>query len=492
MSYYFNTNFLTRLQNGTAFSTSVVVYLFEQAPTFDAEEPPGTGMLTPSPEGLPTYMSIDFPSVLEQQLGWGHAIKGPVVVTTQGSFPAPNTTTKFVSTTTPEIFDLADTFPTTMIRALVFCENLGGPAMDKIMFATTTPLRGGMVLNHWDSIMPQLDTGTTPDATVLFTYLPVVAPSPQLAKEGDIRILKGTPSFDSARTQHVWVYPQRTNFICNPSFEGLPLTNYWRSNGTLAQTTPAPPGSGVSSGRVSGTGPLVLESNFFPLATRRQETGWTIQLKARCDTAQNGRLKVALLTWEDDFSATNTDWGTEEWSISGGFAHIRTMRRTGETATGQLRIEVMGCTYFDIDQVCVEPGLLPTNGNDWPYFDGDSLYDNEGDYSWYGQPAWANATYSCWYNFRYPTFGRLFSESLDTSAPSPGAVFTEVDEAQQGSVYQWVPAGTQVEAHLDVLYVGDPRTQPLVLSSATVHAYKDPVNPTTTPLGVVPPTWAAG
>ena len=478
MSYYFNTNFLTRLQAGAAFSTSIVVYLFEQAPSFDVSEPVGEGMASPS------YAGIDTPSALATQLGWGPYIKGPAVTTTQSLL---GTNFRYVHLAAPnQLFNLASDFPTKRIRALVFCENLGTPATDKILFATNTALGGGTVLNHYDSLMPQHDTGT--NANVLFSWVRQTAPTPQTAKEGSILILRGAPPFESARTQHVWIYPQRVNLVCNPSFEGAPLTTYWRSNGTLAQVTPAPPGSGVNAGRVSGTDvPLVLESNFFPLSYgRRRESGWTIQLQARCHGDYAGQLKVALLTWEDDFTQTYADWGTEQWAISGGFTQIRTMRGAGESYMGQLRIEVQGCPYFDIDQVCVEPGLLPTNAHDWPYFDGASLYDNEGDYAWYGGEARANATYSCWYNFRYPTFGRLFARLVDPVPP--GGVFTELDEAEQGAVYQWVPAGTQVESHLDVLYPHDPRSQPAPLTGDP-HEYKDEGDPDTTPLGVERPVW---
>ena len=113
---------------------------------------------------------------------------------------------------------------------------------------------------------------------------------------------------------------------------------------------------------------------------------------------------------------------------------------------------------------CVEPGWLPANYNDWPYFDGDSTYGALDDYSWYGDkersagtPSRAHKTYSCWYNHRRAVTGRLFQWS-DPDDEGPGSVFTDEEVAAQGMVYSWVPAGTPVQQHLDVLYPYDPQS----------------------------------
>ena len=219
-------------------------------------------------------------------------------------------------------------------------------------------------------------------------------------------------------------------------------------------------GGGNFCGHTIGT---ILESNMFPMnMPYKREDGWTIQARVKSD----GEIKVGLIAWEPDFASTVSDWGreivgpdgtmvsAEAWHPSGGYINIRTIRRVGDVTTGLLRLETNG-TYMDIDQVCVEPGMMPMNKDDWPYFDGSNQYQSAGDYSWYGNP---HASYSCWYNNRSAVMGRLFAWGLDPEDQAPGGVITDEETIKQGLVYQWVPAGTPVQEHYDVLYPNDPKT----------------------------------
>jgi hypothetical protein len=450
VSAFFNTTFLNTLKAGWT-GGPVVMYMFPQAPAF-------TEASTDDTTVTDAYIGIDLITNLETTFGWGPSIRCPAqtsTVTVSGTLHLADV---------PQAFNLPDSMTETEVRALVFARDNGGPTTDQIMFGTDTLTSGGLILRGVDGIVPVYNSAA--DGLLLFMWYEVEAGAgaevmPD-AHEGRLLLDKGPPTtFYAARTQHVWVYPQRINFIANPSFEND--TNFWRTNPTTTKSrlADAPPGAGVYSGRFTGPPNLIVESNMFPLTYgRRREDGWTIQLKARGE----GTLKVGMLSWDDSMRTTITDWGRDSYTdadnqtifgfrLSPGFNHIRTLRYAGDVTSGMLRLETDG-TYLDIDQVCVEPGLLPTNGVDWPYFDGASFYGVKGDFSWYGNHP--HASYSCWYDIRLATFGRLFGRNLSPEDQLPSGHFTDQDAAELGMAYQWVPAGTPVVAHMDVLYPNDP------------------------------------
>lgn len=429
---------------------TVTMYLFPQAPTLDETK-------------TFSYTSVDS---LVPLLGWGPYIGGPSIELSGNITGDPRYA--FVE----EEFDLLGGFPPTMIKAVALCVD-----GTQLMYVTDTPFPGpGLVLHDEDGFIPAVDTGVS--EMVLFSWRPVPVSAPPttlpVVHDGTLLLRYGPPDFEAARTQHVWVYPQRMNLIANPSFELG--TDYWRSNGTLAQIGATPFGGGTKAGRVTPSGPvtpespkLVLESNLFPLNYgRRTEMGLTIQMQV----GGTGSLRIGLVAWDNSFTETYTDWGPEDpLVLSGtGYTHVKVIRMRGEVHTGLLRLELDG-TVLDIDQVCVEPGVLPPNGVDWPYFDGDSQFGIPGDFSWYGGPSRHHASYSCWYNNCDATFGRMFSWKVTKADEPPEGVFSDVDVMAQGLVYQWVPAGTPVVAHLGVLYAGDPVSEiPPVVGSVLPYS----------------------
>lgn len=465
MSYYFTTQFLTLLKSGWA-GGNVQMYLFPQAPSLVYGEGEGAVATTTA------YAGINKIPTLVQSIGWGSAyVAGPMLpVTVTANI---NGTTRNVVQIDPSSrFQLPGGTATTPVMAIGFAIDNGAPVTgDDLMFVTTSVSTPPLLLHALDGIAPAVDA-TLANKRVLF-YWDTVPPGSDAAVlpnavEGTLLIERATPPFEAARTQHIWVYPQRLNLIANPSFELA--TNFWRTSatGSVARLPDAPPGGGSSCGRVTGTAvPVVLESDVFPLRYgRRRESGLTIQLQAR----GAGILKVGLISWESDYRVSVADWGnepngasrpddtTKSWLLGGGgFTQIRTIRYFGEAVAGMLRLEYrpydasVTTGIFDVDQVCVEPGVLPTNGNDWPYFDGATTYGAREDFSWYGGESFHHASYSCWYNLRNSTFGRLFAWKVDASTP-----LTDDEAALQGLAYQWVPAGTPVHGHLDVLYPDDP------------------------------------
>ena len=177
------------------------------------------------------------------------------------------------------------------------------------------------------------------------------------------------------------------------------------------------------------------------------------------------------------------------WTLTNSWLSFRTLRRLYDVSYAALRLETNG-TFLDIDRVCVEPGWLPANFNDWPYFDGDSSYGALDDYSWYGNkdrtagtPTRAHQTYSCWYNHRRAVTGRLFQWS---DPEGPGSVFTDEEVAAQG---HGLPLGARRDSgpqHLDVLYPNDPQSEvPDVVGPVTARQVD-----ANDPLGVTNP-WSA-
>lgn len=481
MTAAFNTTFLTTLKAGWApTGESVTMYLFDQAPLLGTGQEGDTAPAVPS-----AYAGINRVDDFPELLGWGPYVKGPTVpITVLNHDP-----TFYVSV--PAGFALASDFDTLNAKTLVFAVDNGGPTADQVMFLTDTPLRGGTLLYADDSILPV--ENQTLDENILFEWKKVsVAAPPEtlpVATEGQLQILKAPPAtFEAARTQHLWIYPQRVNYIANPSFEFD--TEFWRTNGTIALSGDTPGGSGVSAGLITGTPNLVLESNIFPLNYgHRRESGWTVQLTAK--GAKGKTIRVGLISWDSTFRNTSTNWGREKyttpdltnpgtsitrggWPLGEGYTHIKAVRECGDVAFGMLRIETDSNVLY-LDQVCVESGRLPPSQEDWPYFDGSTRFGAINDFTWYGGPTREHASYSCWYNNRDATFGRLFAWNVEP----PTGILTDQDLEKQGLAYQWVPAGTPVYGHLDVLYAQDP-VSPLapVVGDVLPYAAPDDLNPT--------------
>lgn len=451
MSSFFNSAFLTSLQAGGAASmtgVTVRMYVWPTAPLLEDNDVRYTGA-----------NNVTTVATLATKLGWGPSITqlAPDLAVTVNATKAP---TYYLIAPNP--FDLPSNFPDTKVAAISFVYQTGPDAsmVGKLMFTTDTLFREEpVILYNQDGIIPAPDTvnvGPTNNRWLMFWNVPTTGPIN--ADEGEIVLSKGTPLFEAARTQHVWMYPQRVNMIANPSFEAG--VTHWKKSGALTQVS-----GGIDSafyGHATGTSPIVLESNIFPVLIRKNmDEGWTVHITAR----GTGEMKIGLLSWSATYDETAVDWGPDEetWTLSStSWLSFRTLRRAFDVSTAALRLETTG-TFLDVDRICCEPGFHPGNYEDWPYFDGDSRYGALDDFSWYGDTnrptgtaSRAHKTYSCWYNHRRVVTGRLFQWALKDDGP--GSVFTDEEVAEQGLVYGWVPAGTPVEQHLDVLYPGDPQS----------------------------------
>lgn len=510
-------------------------------PTAAALLPKSEGEVTGAPITGSPYTAVDTIAALETQLGWGPSITQRATMTLPGSTALVGSTYFALMNDIGFIWPAG--FPTSMVKAVAFVYKgpKPGTMVNKIMFITDTPVPLGQVMRAGDGVIAQQDP-TRGRILVSWASDSVI--------EGPLVRKVGPAPFEPARTQHLWIYPQRTNMIANPSFEED--ATYWRSSGAASQittkisntvraattanltalsglltidtvtlvaadrvlvkdqtlsknngvytaavgawtratnadsnaelqgmevyvnngsqrgevwtcepastvvvgTTPLPfvmtpsTGGGNFAGHFAGK---IVESNQFPLVTRYNEVGWTIQMRVRSD----GEVKIGFITWAADFASTGSDWGSigEVWLPNSGWLTARTCRRIGEADFGMVRVETQG-TYIDLDQVCVEFGTMPANYEDWPYFDGSTLYGVDGDFSWYERP---NKSYSCWYNNRGAVLGRLFAWNVSSEDALPGGVFTDTEAAKQGLAHQWVPAGTPLVYHTDIMYPEDPK-----------------------------------
>ena len=426
MTAFFSTAFITALSASPGMINGSVVkcVLFREAPNFEPNDS--------------RYISKTTVAQLLAMPGW--------IPVTAGGPPLGNTITVGVRDEGKSNYVVFSSFPFTglaksEVKAVAFLR-----PDNTLMFVTNTPFGGEMrVVANGDAVT------ASPDSTLgavsnrwMFNW----ADAPQAGgtivtiSEGPLLLSLGAPTFEPSHTQHVWLYPQRANMIANPSFElASPPTGYWTTNGSATRIPLVNPpiAAGRFAGRFQYGGIVVAESNTFP--TNRQER-WTIQLMAR----GLGECKVGFVWWDDDFEEAAVDWGNETWPLDPNtFIHIAVCRTPVQTYQGMLRIESSGGD-LTIDQVLCEAGYL----KDWAYFDGDTDYGMREDFTWYGGEVRQGASYSLWYNHKKAVYGRMFARQIDGTT-----LITDEVMREQGIVYEWVPAGTVVVPHMDVLYPND-------------------------------------
>jgi hypothetical protein len=416
---------------------------------------------------------------------------------------------------------------------LVDGTELGVEAGPQVIFATTSPFARHPIFRNGDSITALVDTVTTKKWFLGWSTVSVALPSPHdvfsSAAEGTSVLWHGPPKFESTRLQHVWLMPQRVNYIANPSFEhaakiaeyvppqvgrgvGTALNaqvrisnaaanapkapssqafgtafdaaitpkpdfaGFWQTNADLPLVRQA--GTAGSSDWVGFAGKTtwsptlpqydhdsrlyIRSAAFYPL-----KRNLTFQLLAK----GTGIARVAVAYYPKDYGAQVADWGLrenllfEEWTLaSDHFTNIRGLRFTEDQCyEAALLIEVRGYladpddtgTYVPpsvaIDQCLIEEGELL----DWTYFDGDTHFAATGDYSWYGGASQVGKSYSLWYNNRNAIAGRLFGRFVDDDS-----LYTNRDEQLDSLLSNWVPSGTAIVPHWDVLKPNDTQLLP--------------------------------
>lgn len=107
------------------------------------------------------------------------------------------------------------------VQALVFLVDgtkLGLSAGDRVVFGTTSLFEGqGIVFNDGDALSALVDSSL--DQRWLFGWSKDADGDLVNVADGTLTLQLNSPNFESTRLQHVWLYPQRINYIANPSFE---------------------------------------------------------------------------------------------------------------------------------------------------------------------------------------------------------------------------------------------------------------------------------
>lgn len=352
-----------------------------------------------------------------------------------------------------------------------------------VLYATDSPFtdNGPTTFRHGDAVSAQTDSVS--GVKWVFGWATDNGALSAVAA-GPVSLKLGAPPFEGTRIQHVWLTPQRVNYIANPSFEYS--AGFWQSNnGALSIVTES---TGYPSGRVgyvsgpatvstfpqySPTDRLYLRSTkFFP-----KGNVFTFQVMAK----GSGFVRVGLANYNRDYTESTADWGLnddfffQEWELSED--HYTLLQGTREFPdTGYeagLLLEVRGVltdvnnfsTYqqphISIDQCIVEEGSLL----DWPYFDGDTTYGATGDHQWYGLDSAdkVGKSYSLWYNHKRDINGRLFSRRVDDNS-----LYTSYDAQRDSMLSEWVPAGVAVVPHWGALEVDDSFLPPVDNSATTL------------------------
>jgi len=432
----------------------------------------GLAIMSRAPLLDPEYTSFTYAYWLDelvQEVGWREC---PAANYARMTFVAASSTTEVSISSS---IALPATMGETEVRALVFYTaetSLGGASADPVVLFGTSTLTDAY-LKGGDLVYARNDL--TVGSRWLWSWS-INGGVVTSVSEGPIVTMRAAPSFEGAYTQHMWMFPQRVNYIANPSFEKD--ASCWQTNGnltrvaatTLDTTAPSPyvgHAYGVSSveplPQYDPEGRIYLRSApFYP-----KTDFMTFQM----NVMGTGTVRVGLMTYRRDYTS-DVDWGVtdglvlEEWDLSGGFSLITGLRRFNDSYEAALLIEVRGYltdpddvnTWVDpelyFDQVLTESGALL----DWPYFDGDSTYGAPDDYVWYGSANLATkqgVSYSLWYNNKAAVAGRMFGRFLDDDT-----LYTSADEQLDSLVTQWTPAGTCVVPHWNVLSVGDTRPLP--------------------------------
>lgn len=313
-----------------------------------------------------------------------------------------------------------------------YLEGVFGGVTNPVLFATKYGV-GDSIVAHEGTVYGQFETGAPINEQYVVAYNPSSGFS-----VGYVLLRLSTPRWEGTHSHHMWIQPQRVNYIANPSFENS-TTDWWRV-GNLNE------GSETSLERVTGGvdtqrpycghvysldsgNTLVLESNLFP-----NTAGW---FSVSFYASGTGSLKFGLVV--NNVSYTSTTFVCSEYfELTGGSAASSFRKFTGliqslpDSADCHFRIEFIGDEFW-IDNVLVDP-----NAGQYDYFDGDSTESVTGDFQWMNESP--DSHYSVWYsNYR------------NSKARLVGAFDTVDGIYKPGLVDAWSPTGASVSVHWDAV-----------------------------------------
>lgn len=248
------------------------------------------------------------------------------------------------------------------------------------------------------------------------------------------------PEWEPAHAQHLWLEPQRVNFIANPSFEEG--TDCWRcsveSDTSTSSATISRYQNGLNPhrpyvGHVSGGGDedtaLIAESNLFP-----RVSAWASVTFSISGGDDGAVFNYGLVAYPSDYGQSvyikSDDIILSQGTGDSGFNTFSALIPIpDDVREAQFRIEYYG-TEFWIDDVLVDP-----HESQYNYFDGNSNDSLDDDYHWMGGTDYANKHFSMWYNNFQNTSSRLIGGTDDNG------------NYVNGLTNEWIPNGTTVIAH---------------------------------------------
>jgi hypothetical protein len=330
----------------------------------------------------------------------------------------------------------------TMVSAAVFyLEGTYESVADPIVAATTQGIGLYTVAQH-NSVYGQVKTGAPVGDQYAFMY----NTDNSNVLPGYLLLDLADPIWESAHTHHLWIQPQRINFIANPSFERAGGV-YWRvgrksGTATFTRSGSAPSPAGVGGldrpycGNIqaaTGSGDLVLESNLFPKVNNWYSVSFYV-------SGTTGELTFGLVTTDISYTSYNYIRRLATVPLTGGTSTTGFQKVTGlinvpdDVSDLLFRVEFSG-TQFWIDNVIVDP-----HEGQYEYFDGNSNDGLPGDFRWMGGTSYTNKHFSTWYNNYVNTRSRLIGD-YDTTD----------DLYKAGLVEEWAPTGASIIAHWDAV-----------------------------------------
>jgi hypothetical protein len=258
-----------------------------------------------------------------------------------------------------------------------------------------------------------------------FTY--TVAAGVATLTSAEIVRTPGSLAWQSAREEHVYLIPQRVNYVPNPSFEQV--GNFgWRSDGAMTRLSGGVDNPANHYVYTAGT---ILESLPIPASA-------LFRFSAYVRSQGATKVNLGLVALDASYESMGIFWARasgNEWPLSTAWTRYDGLFADSADDIVAMIPHIEADGAFDCDLV-----LLENSAALHDYFDGDSQTGITGDFSWQGGAAGEAKSYSMYYTNRYVTATRLFSEYIIGQITKVPAL-----------VYDWVPTGTTIMTHWDVL-----------------------------------------
>lgn len=534
MGFFWTNIFETAVNTSATITTGPVdvkVMLLARSPllgTANVSDSGDSGVDTRS-----SLKSITTPASLLSLPGWVE-VSGYTRPTISGCTIHNSGANYYVSTgasTLTTSFTLTDDSQVEAIVFLVDGTYLGLSAGDRVVFGTTTPFdKDRIIFRNGDGLASLVDP--TISKGWLFGWAKPASGSFNNAAEGTVVLRLGAPDFESTRLQHAWLFPQRINYIANPSFEhnlsadpanfalgtasglnatvtngsnlvakaestgaafnaSIPISNtkvkYWQTNfGPMVRVKtddPADPSlwaASVYGGKTSAPLPqydvdsrvYVKSSSFYPSGRTL-----TFHLKAR----GTGVVRVALAWYSRTYSEYSADWGLQqdlffqEWELSSDnytdIVGIRTLDDKGYEAA--LLIEVRGIlTDEDNPASFVPPQITLDNCivEEGTLIDWP-YFDGDSTYGAEGDFGWYGNDSSIKNGISYSTWynnKKAIAGRLFGRRVDDTALYTSQDEQLDSLLSSWVPAGTSIIPHWGALSPNDTQILPVDKSASSL------------------------